>query len=151
MNSHPNAKLIDIVENKRDDFQPEAVAAAELVLKNRNVKFKTPEPVEIIPMTVDEIREEVEARKKAGESMQSIKMDFRSKGVDLNKLDDALQDENEKRSWKIRRNGFIIGGILVIGGFLVISITPMGFPMAMLGIGIFFTMLITNSSDWRKR
>lgn len=42
MQSQPEAKLREIVTTRRADYQPDAIAAAEYVLRERNVSFEVP-------------------------------------------------------------------------------------------------------------
>lgn len=44
MQSQSDAKLKEIVTTRRSDYQPEAIAAAEYVLQQRNVTFEIPPP-----------------------------------------------------------------------------------------------------------
>lgn len=44
MQSQSEAKLIEIVTTRRADYQPDAIAAAEFVLQQRNVSFDVPPP-----------------------------------------------------------------------------------------------------------
>ena len=48
METHSDKKLLEIVEKRRADYQPEAIAAAENVLRKRKIKWKEPEPDEVI-------------------------------------------------------------------------------------------------------
>lgn len=83
MHSQSSEKLKEIVEKKRGDYQPDAIAAAEAILKKRNVKFKQPEPDEHVEMTYEEIREDIRKRRVKGQSMTSIRAYYKECGVDI--------------------------------------------------------------------
>lgn len=83
MHSHSSDRLKEIVEQQRGDYQPEAIAAAEQILRKRNIKFKEPEPDENVEMTYEEIREDIRKRRVKGQSMSSIRAYYKECGVDI--------------------------------------------------------------------
>ncbi len=95
MEIRSSEELIDLVENKRSDYRQDALDAAEAVLRRRRVNFKSAEADEIIVMTVDEIRAEIIARNRNGESMSRIKQDFEEKGVDIDAMEMEARQEDQ--------------------------------------------------------
>lgn len=127
MDNHPDQKLKEIVELKRGDYQPEALEAAEFVLRKRKVKFKEQEPDEVIEMTVEEIREDIIRRRQQGETLREIRIDYRSKGVDIDDLEDEHKEDVEKlyKAWNFRKTKF---GFYLIGmtAALIVSLNNKG-------------------------
>jgi hypothetical protein len=113
MNAHSDKKLKEIVEKKRADYQPEAVVAAEFVLRKRNVKFKEAPADEIIEMTVDEIREDIIRRRQQGENYREIRQDYKSKGIDIDTIDEVNIFSSRSKSFLVKLAAFL--SIIVIG------------------------------------
>lgn len=112
MESHPDRKLKEIVESKRGDYQPEAIEAAEFVLRKRNVRYKEAEPDEIVEMTYDEIREDIEKRTAKGESMSSIRKYYKEAGVDIDSAEVKGDSDLSAQPWsfrKVRGVFFLVG------------------------------------------
>ncbi len=116
MENRSDAELIDLVENKRSNYQQDALDAAEAVLRRRRVNFKSAEADEIIVMTVDEIRAEIIARNRNGESMSKIREDFEEKGVDIDVMEMEARQEDltkaDKQFQKFRIAWFFAGTFL---------------------------------------
>jgi len=93
MSRHSDSKLIDIVENRRDEYNPDALAAAENVLKSRKISWtiKSEEPEEI---QFENTRDEISYRLANGESIEVIRNDLKSRGVDV--FDYAEKDQEEE-------------------------------------------------------
>lgn len=85
MQAHPDKKLKEIVESKRGDYQPDAIAAAEEILRKRNVRFAAAEPEETehVEMTYEEIAADIRNRKAKGQAMSSIRAYYKECGVDI--------------------------------------------------------------------
>lgn len=127
MQTHPDKKLKEIVESKRGDYQPEAIAAAEEILRKRKVKFTEaqPEPVEHVEMTYEEIAEDIRKRRVKGQSMSSIRAYYKDCGVDIDMPEikewQSQAPVETKPKWtlgKLRSIGFLIG----IGAAIVVNI-----------------------------
>lgn len=93
MQKHPDSKLLEIVEKKRNDYQPEALAAAEQVLTERNISWTIPEVKQAKETDVKKIRSEIQQRIESGQNINMIKESLKEKGV--NPLDFAEMDQNE--------------------------------------------------------
>lgn len=116
MEHRSDAELVDLVENKRSDYQQVALDAAEAILIRRRVNFQSPDKDEIIVMTVDQIRAEIIARSRNGESMSRIKQDFEEQGVDIDAMEmDARREDQtyvDKQFQKVRIGWFFGGTVL---------------------------------------
>jgi hypothetical protein len=125
MQAHSDQKLKEIVERKRDDFQPEAIQAAEHVLRERKVKFKEAEPDEIVEMTFEEIREDIMARQKKGQSMDSIRAYYKDCGVNIYSKNILGEDAAPSNGWsymKVRGIFFLVG----IAGAIFVNLAKSG-------------------------
>jgi hypothetical protein len=126
MQAHPDKKLKEIVESKRGDYQPGAVAAAEEILRRRKVKFTEaqPEEVEHVEMTYEEIADDIRKRKAKGQPVSSIRAYYKECGVDIDmpEIRNAHTDTSAetKPAWslrKLRGIAFIVG----IGAAIVVN------------------------------
>lgn len=66
MAEHSNAKLIEITTKQRNDYQPEAILAAEEELKNRNLDEK-----DLIEANEEVLHQEKSAKEKSAEPLDS--------------------------------------------------------------------------------
>lgn len=114
MQSHSDRKLKDIVENFRSDYQPDALSAAEYVLRQRKVKFTEAEPDEIVEMSDEEIRDDIQQRRAKGESMSSIREYYRSCGVDIDDVDGTISESSKKAAKRIKMRV----GLTLLGAFV---------------------------------
>lgn len=125
MESHPDKKLKEIVESERGDYKAQAIEAAEFVLRKRKVKFKEAEPLEIVEMTYDEIREDIEKRKANGESMPSIRKYYKEAGVDVDSAEVKGDSDRSGQPWsfrKVRGVFFLVGA----GAAILVNINNQG-------------------------
>lgn len=153
MQTHPDHKLKEIVEKKRSDFQADAILAAEYVLRNRKVKFKESEPDEIVEMTYDEIREDIIARQKKGQSISSIRAYYKECGVDIDSKEITGDENSASRPWsyrKVRGVFFLVG----VGGAIVVNLAKSG-DKTLLNIILGGVLLIGGiwafNSLWKKK
>ncbi len=125
MQSHSDQKLKEIVEKKRNDFQPDAIRAAEHILRSRRIKFTEAEPDEIVEMTYDEIRDDIIARQQKGQSMESIRAYYKDCGVDIYSKEILGEDAAPVQSWsyaKLRGVFFIVG----VAGAVFVNLAKCG-------------------------
>lgn len=127
MNSLPDHRLKEMVERHRDQYQPEALVAAEEILRSRNVMFIEAEPVEEIEMTYEEIREDIRVRRAKGQSMSGIREYYKSCGVDIDSPEIRRGEESpSSRPWsfrEIRLVFFMVGGL----GAVLVAVNDHGF------------------------
>lgn len=138
MQKHPDSKLLEIVEKKRKDYQPEALAAAEQVLNERNIAFTIPEEKKADPVKIN-VEAEIRKRMEKGQNLNSIKAELKDIGIDPLQL--AQKKENvaavsEATKGNMNRIigvagviGVVIGGVMLMqaaakdgGALLVFSI-----------------------------
>lgn len=149
MQNHPDSKLLDIVEKKRKDYQPEALAAAEQVLTERNITWTIPEVKQTKETDVKKIRSEIQQRIESGQNINMIKESLKVKGV--NPLDFAEIDQQEaeksdpdlaKKRVRTGAAALAIVGIVFVGLKGMKYATEMGGTMLAVSIVIFLGALI---------
>jgi hypothetical protein len=109
MQLHSDQKLKEIVERKRSDYNAEALLAAEQILRSRNIQFKEAEPDEIVEMTYDEIRDDIAARQRAGESLPGIRKYYKDAGVNIDSKEVRGTSTEPWSFRKVRALFFLIG------------------------------------------
>jgi hypothetical protein len=97
MSEHSNEKLLDIVENKRNEYEVDAISAAESVLKLRNISW-TIKSEETEPIQFENVREEINYRLENGETIEMIRNDLKSRGVNVFEYAEMDQEEEAKNN-----------------------------------------------------
>lgn len=118
MQKHPDPKLLEIVEKKRTDYQPDALAAAEQVLTERNISWTVPEEKVQKETDVKKIRSEIQQRFDSGQNINMIKESLKDKGVnplDLAELDqDEVKKQDPQQSKKRMRISLALAGTAIV-------------------------------------
>lgn len=97
MKKHPDAKLLDIVQHRRRDYQLGALDAAELVLKERGVKWEMPEEKFAAYEPIENVRDEIAQRLATGENIEQIKSQLKDeKGIDVFEYAEREQEAEER-------------------------------------------------------
>ena len=97
MKKHPDAKLLDIVTNRRSDYEPDALDAAQQVLDERGVKWELPQEQFKDYEPIENLRDEIAQRLAAGENIEQIKSQLKEeKGIDVFEYAEREQEAEEK-------------------------------------------------------
>ena len=113
MSKQSDEQLINIVTEQRNDYREDAVVVAENILMQRGIAIKQPLRQ---PAKPKEIRNEINKRLAEGESIYSIKSDFRERNIEVPDIMDelAIKEKNVNKKNPILMYGFGIFGIIEI-------------------------------------
>lgn len=124
MAQFPDEQLLAIVTRLRNDYQPDAVAAAEAEIHRRGLALPAvPADEEPEQLTLEEIRNEIAGRKASGESTETILADMKRRGLDVFEYAEADQEDEAKNNpdfaRKRTRTRFVFAVILGTGFILL--------------------------------
>ena len=143
MQKHPDSKLLEIVEKKRSDYQPDALAAAEQVLTERNITWTIPEVKQAKPADVKKIRSEIQQRIESGQNINMIKESLKEKGVNPLDFAEADQQEAEQSDPNLKKKRLRIGAAaLSICLIVYVGLKGMDYAMGLSGIMLAVTIAV---------
>jgi hypothetical protein len=121
MQKHNDERLLEIVERKRADYQPEAIAAAEQVLSERKISWKLPEEkIETVKkISAQDVRKQINEGLQTGQNINMIKDKLRDQGVDVfdyaeADLNEAEENDPVLKKARARRTVAIMGIVFLV-------------------------------------
>ena len=148
MSRHSDKKLLEIVEDKRDEYNSEALEAAEFVLRSRNISWKvlkkTGEEEQVTYF--EDVQSEIDYRLAQGENIEDIRRSLKLRGINIFEYADMEKKEAEKNNPEFaalrKKLGLRIGAVIM----MLYGLRPYhdAFLMAMITFAIALILFIAS-------